>query len=248
MIIYPAIDLHQGNCVRLQQGELDSETIFSSDPVGIARHWVSQGAEWLHIVNLDGAFANGGQANLEALKRILADTGVPVQFGGGLRSLADIKMALDLGVARVVLGTVALRKPDIVRDALDTWGAEQVAVGIDARGGLVAVQGWTQVTAMKAAEFALMLKQNGLERIIYTDIERDGMLSGINIEATTKIATATGLRVIASGGAAGLEDIRELVQAENQGIEGVIIGMALYRGAIDFQEALRITRGERDAG
>ncbi|MCE5259957.1 MAG: 1-(5-phosphoribosyl)-5-[(5-phosphoribosylamino)methylideneamino]imidazole-4-carboxamide isomerase [Chloroflexi bacterium] len=248
MIIYPAIDLHQGNCVRLQQGGLDSEIVFSSDPLKTARHWESLGADWLHVVNLDGAFASGGQANLEALERILADTTVPVQFGGGLRSLADIRKVLDLGVARVVLGTVALRKPDLVKEALDAWGAERVSVGIDARGGSVAVQGWTQVTAMKAAEFALMLKQNGLERIIYTDIERDGMLSGINIEMTTTLAAATGLRIIASGGAAGLEDIRELMQVENQGIEGVIIGMALYRGAIDLQEALRITRGEGDAG
>lgn len=248
MIIYPAIDLHHGNCVRLQQGELAAETIFSPDPAAVAQYWQSQGAEWLHVVNLDGAFTGSGKANLKALKGILAAVQIPVQFGGGLRKLDDIQAALGMGVARVVLGTVALTQPDIVKQALEKWGPERIVVGIDARNGQVAIQGWTKLTSIQAVDFAKMLKLSGVQHVVYTDIARDGMLSGLDVAATSHLAAESGLRVIASGGVAGLDDIRSLLQVEELGIEGVIIGMALYRGTIDFQEALRCIREGHDAG
>ncbi|MHB9032689.1 MAG: 1-(5-phosphoribosyl)-5-[(5-phosphoribosylamino)methylideneamino]imidazole-4-carboxamide isomerase [Anaerolineae bacterium] len=247
MIIYPAIDLHQGNCVRLQQGELNAEMVFSSSPTEIAQRWAAEGAEWLHIVNLDGAFALNGQANLEALKLILAHISIPVQFGGGLRSLEDIQTILNLGVARVVLGTVALDKPDIVGQALQRWGPEIISVGIDARGGQVATHGWMNTSTTQVVEFALKLKKAGVTRVIYTDIERDGMLQGPNLQTTAELA-ASGLQVIASGGISSLDDILALKRLENDAVEGAIIGMALYRGVINLSEALRAARGEQNAG
>ena len=247
MIVYPAIDLRNGHCVRLQQGKLESEIVFAADPCEAAQRWTSEGAEWLHIVNLDGALNRAGQVNLEALKRILGNTRIPIQFGGGLRSLEDIGYMFGLGVARVVLGTVALQQPEVVAQAVATWGAGKVAVGIDARAGIVAVQGWTETSSVRAEELAAQLKGHGIERVIYTDIARDGMLMGVNISATTNLAKKTGLRVIASGGIANLADINALSCHEPDGVEGVIIGMALYRGAITLKEALIVARGEYDA-
>lgn len=247
MIVYPAIDLRHGHCVRLQQGKLESEIVFASDPLEATQRWTSDGAEWLHIVNLDGALNRAGQVNLEALKRILKDTRVPIQFGGGLRTLEDIGYVLGLGVARVVLGTVALLQPEVVAQAVATWGSEKVAVGIDAREGIVAVQGWTQTSSVQAVELAVRLKEDGIERVIYTDITRDGMLMGLNISATANLAKVTSLRVIASGGVANLADIRALSRHESDGVEGVIIGMALYRGAITLADAINVARGKCDA-
>lgn len=247
MIVYPAIDLRNGRCVRLQQGKLESEIVFASDPCEAAQRWTSDGAEWLHIVNLDGALNRAGQVNLEVLKRILKGTRVPIQFGGGLRSLEDIGYVFGLGVARVVLGTVALQRPEVVVQAVSTWGAGRVAVGIDARAGIVAVQGWTEISCVQAEELAVRLKGYGIERVIYTDITRDGMLMGVNVSAIANLAKATSLRVIASGGVANLADIRALSRHESDGVEGVIIGMALYRGAITLADALKAARGEYDA-
>lgn len=240
MIVYPAIDLRQGRCVRLQQGDASQETVFAEDPVEVARRWVGEGATWLHVVNLDGAFGEASAANLRALERILAAVTVPVQFGGGLRAVEDVTRLLKLGVHRAILGTVAVHHPEIVQEALALYGAERIAVGIDARGGRVAVRGWVEVSPLEAVDLARQMAALGLKRAIYTDVERDGMLQGANIEATRRLARASGLRVIASGGVASLEDIRALKACEPEGIEGVIIGMALYRGAIRLREAIEI--------
>ncbi|MBN1401815.1 MAG: 1-(5-phosphoribosyl)-5-((5-phosphoribosylamino)methylideneamino)imidazole-4-carboxamide isomerase, partial [Anaerolineae bacterium] len=176
MIVYPAIDLRKGRCVRLQQGDAAAETVFVDDPADAARRWASEGAEWLHVVNLDGALGEAGEANLAAVRRILAAADLPVQFGGGLRSLEDVSALLELGAARVILGTVALREPEVVQAALQRFGPERIAVGIDARAGLVAVHGWRDVSTVGATDLALQMRALGIERVVYTDIARDGML------------------------------------------------------------------------
>lgn len=234
--IYPAIDLRAGRCVRLRQGRADQATVFSDDPVATARRWTAAGASWLHVVNLDGAFGEAAAANQQALISILKSVAVPVQLGGGLRDLAAVEAALRLGVARVVLGTVALTRPEVVGDAIRLFGPERVAVSIDARDGLVAVRGWQETSAVSALDLASRLKLLGASRVIYTDIARDGMLTGPNLPALRAMA-GTGLGVIASGGIASLEDLRAV--AGIPGVEGAIVGMALYTGAIDLPTALR---------
>ena len=244
MIVYPAIDLRKGRCVRLQQGDAAAETVFAADPADAARRWLAEGAEWLHIVNLDGALGEAAGENLVALERILQVANVPVQFGGGLRTLDDVARLLKLGVTRVILGTAAVRQPELVGAAIAQHGAERVIVGIDARDGLVAVHGWLDTSAVRAADLGLQMRALGVTRVVYTDIRRDGMLTGVDAEATAALARETGLRVIASGGAATLDDIRRLRACETEGVDGVIIGMALYRGAIALPAALRVARGE----
>jgi phosphoribosylformimino-5-aminoimidazole carboxamide ribotide isomerase len=243
MIVYPAIDLRGGRCVRLQQGAADAETVFSADPAGVARRWAADGAEWLHVVNLDGALGESSQHNLDALRAILAAVTIPVQFGGGLRSAADVTRLLALGVQRVVLGTVALRQPAVVRAALAAHGPERVCVGIDARDGKVATHGWTDVSGVEASDLAAGMAALGVRRVVYTDIARDGMLSGVNVAATAQLARSAGLGVIASGGVASLEDVRALATQRSAGIEGVIIGMALYRNVFTLPEALSLAQG-----
>ncbi len=243
MIVYPAIDLRRGRCVRLTQGDFAAETVFADDPTEAARRWAGEGAPWLHVVNLDGALGADAAANLAALERILATVAIPVQFGGGVRSMEDATRLLSMGVARVVLGTVAVRQPEIVRAALDAHGPERIVVGIDARQGRVATQGWREASEVQASDLATRMAALGVRRVVYTDIQRDGMLQGVNIAATWTLARASGLEVIASGGVASLEDIRALQALEGEGIEGVIIGMALYRGAVDLRQALRIAQG-----
>ncbi len=240
MIIYPAIDLRQGRCVRLQQGDAAQETVFADDPAEAARRWVGEGATWLHVVNLDGALGEPAAANWRALERILAAVTVPIQFGGGLRSVKDVTRLLELGVRRAILGTVAVQNPEIVQEALALHGAERIAVGLDARQGRVAVRGWVEVSPLGVEQVAQQMAALGVKRIIYTDVQRDGMLQGVNVEAARRLAHSSGLRVIASGGVASLEDIRALKACEPEGIEGVIIGMALYRGAIRLREAIEI--------
>ncbi|MFH1084993.1 MAG: 1-(5-phosphoribosyl)-5-[(5-phosphoribosylamino)methylideneamino]imidazole-4-carboxamide isomerase [Chloroflexota bacterium] len=244
MIIYPAIDLRQGRCVRLQQGDAAAETVFAADPADAARRWVAEGAAWLHVVNLDGALGEAASANLAALERILRVATVPVQFGGGLRTLDDVARLLELGVARVILGTAAVRQPELVQAAIARHGAERVLVGIDARDGQVAIHGWVEASAVRAVDLARQMGALGVTRIVYTDICRDGMLTGVNAEATAALTRETGLRVIASGGAATLDDVRRLRACEPDGVDGVVIGMALYRGAIALPAALRVARGE----
>jgi len=242
MIIYPAIDLRSGRCVRLQQGDAAAETVFSADPAATARRWAAEGAEWLHVVNLDGALGENSQRNLDALQSILAAVTLPVQFGGGLRSVADVDRLLGLGVTRVVLGTVAVRQPEVVTEAIARHGAERIAVGIDARDGRVATHGWTDTSEVEATVLAAHMATLGVRRVVYTDIARDGMLTGVNVEATAHLARTAGLSVIASGGVASLEDIRALAAHQADGIEGVIIGMALYRGAVQLSQALSLAR------
>ncbi len=266
MIIYPAIDLRRGRCVRLRQGDPNAETVYSEDPAQMARHWVSQGAEWLHVVNLDGAFqaaptaspAAGGAMvrrlndpdddlphdqlpiNLRCLKRIRQAVSTPIQFGGGLRTLEDIRLVLMLGADRVILGTVAVKQPDLVREAIERWGDERIVVGIDARDGMVAIHGWQETSGLSAVELGHRMKALGVKRVVYTDISRDGMLSGVNVEATANLGDMTELLVIASGGVASMEDIHRLKRHEHYNIEGVITGQAIYTGALDLAEAIRL--------
>lgn len=234
--LYPAIDLREGRVVRLMQGDPNRETQYGRDPLAVAQRWQQAGATWLHVVNLDGAFGEAGQANQEALKRILT-TKLPVQFGGGLRDLTNIHKILDLGVARVILGTVAVENPALAATVLAEFGVERVALGIDARDGVVQIRGWQTAAPIMAADLAQHWADQGGRWLIFTDIARDGVGTGINLAATIALAHATGLHVIASGGVANIDDVR---QAHEAGISGVIIGRALYEGHIRLEEALQI--------
>ncbi len=233
--IYPAIDLRQGRCVRLRQGRPQEETVFGDDPLVVARRWADEGAQWLHVVNLDGAFGQESP-NVRILGDIVATVDIPVQFGGGLRDMTGLEEALSLGVRRVILGTVAVRDPAVVACALERFGPEKVAVGIDAQDGQVATHGWQHVSSLTACELALKMKELGLSRVVHTDIARDGMLSGVNVAASAELARRTGLMVIASGGVSSLEDVRRVKEA---GLEGVIIGQALYTGAVTLPQAIK---------
>lgn len=244
MIVFPAIDLRGGRCVRLRQGRAEEESVFFDDPVVAARRWVEEGAIWLHVINLDGAFQQDSP-NLKVLERIIETVEVPIQFGGGLRSLADVERVLDMGVSRAILGTVAVKAPALVAEAIARFGAERITVSVDARNGQVLTHGWLQASATSALDLGLRARWMGLERLIYTDVSRDGMLTGVNVQATRDLARHTGLKVIAAGGVASLDDIRRL--RGEPGIEGVIVGQALYSGAFSLSEAIEVGR-ERDAG
>ncbi len=233
--IYPAIDLRGGKVVRLKEGDPDRMTSYSDDPVEVATRWLGIGAEWLHVVNLDGAFGESDDANRSALKAILK-LGAQVQFGGGLRSLAAIDAALSLGVNRVVLGTLAIENTVVVADALKKFGAGKIAVGIDARDGFVSVRGWKNDSKISAGELARQMRTLGLRTVIFTDIRRDGLGSGLNIDSTRALAEASGLDVIASGGVHTIEDV---IAARDANLLGVIIGRALYEGTIELADCLR---------
>lgn len=235
--IYPAIDLRHGRVVRLQHGDPNRETTFSDDPVATGRRWVAAGAEWLHLVNLDGAFDEAGAANWEVLPK-LAQLGARVQFGGGVRTLDDVERVLAAGVERVILGSTAVENPALVGQAVARFGAAHVAVGIDARDGRVRTRGWRQETAVTPAALGRQMQAHGVQTAIYTDIGRDGVLAGVNAEATAALARATGLHVIASGGVASLEDISRCQALADQGIIGVITGRAIYDGRLDLPAAL----------
>jgi phosphoribosylformimino-5-aminoimidazole carboxamide ribotide isomerase len=225
------------------QGDPDRETKYADDPLRVAGRWQQAGAEWVHVVNLDGAFGERSAENLAALERILKGTiGVRVQFGGGLRDLASIRQALDLGVSRVVLGTAAARNPALVEAALDAFGAQHVAVGIDARDGRVRTHGWQQGAGISALDLAQDWADKGIHWLIFTDVARDGMGQGLNLEATVRLADVTGLNVIASGGVDSLEDVRRTYEA---GLSGVIIGRALYEGRVVLEDALRVKNETR---
>ncbi|TNE39931.1 MAG: 1-(5-phosphoribosyl)-5-[(5-phosphoribosylamino)methylideneamino]imidazole-4-carboxamide isomerase [Alphaproteobacteria bacterium] len=242
MNLYPAIDLKDGNCVRLLRGEMSAATVFNDDPAAQAEAFRAAGFERLHLVDLNGAF-EGRPVNAKAVEAILAATDVPVQLGGGIRDLATIEAWLDRGLSRVILGTIALRDPEIVKAACKAFPGH-IAVGIDARDGRVAVEGWAETSETTALDLARKFEDAGVEAIIYTDIDRDGALQGVNVEATEALARAVSLPVIASGGVASITDIERLLDVEESGIEGVIIGRALYDGWIDPAAALRLTRGE----
>lgn len=238
MIIIPAIDLREGKCVRLIEGKIENETIYSEDPVAVAKSWEEQGAEMIHLVDLDGAFA-GHPQNQEVIKEILKVVKVPVQVGGGIRTLETIDELLELGVQWVVLGTVAINNPDLVKAACTKWG-DRIVVGIDAKDGYVAIEGWEATVGKTILELAKEMEAIGVKRIIYTDVRRDGTLKGPNLESTKELAEQTNVEVIASGGVAKLEDLVALKSYENIGIAGVIIGKALYSGAFTLKEALAI--------
>ncbi|MGE3305769.1 MAG: 1-(5-phosphoribosyl)-5-[(5-phosphoribosylamino)methylideneamino]imidazole-4-carboxamide isomerase [Rhizobiaceae bacterium] len=240
MILFPAIDLKGGECVRLKLGDMAQATVYNSDPAAQAKAFQDQGFEWLHVVDLDGAFA-GESRNGAAVEAILSATTNPVQLGGGIRTLAHIEAWLAKGLTRVILGTVAVRQPDLVREACRLF-AGKVAVGIDARGGKVAVEGWAEASELEVVELARRFEGAGVAAIIYTDIDRDGVLAGINWESTIALADAVSIPVIASGGLASLDDIRRMTQPDARRLEGAISGRALYDGRIDPNEALAILR------
>ncbi len=245
MILYPAIDLKDGHCVRLEQGDMTRATVFNADPAAQARTFADQGFAWLHVVDLNGAFA-GRSVNGDAVDAILAATDRPVQLGGGIRDMKAIYGWLEKGVARVVLGTVAVTSPDLVAQAASTFEG-QIAVGIDARGGRVAVAGWAEKTETTAVDLARRFEDAGVAAIIYTDIERDGLLKGLNIEATLALANAVSIPVIASGGLASLADIERLVQPDCAILNGAIAGRALYDGRLDPAEALALIQSRGTA-
>ncbi|MGQ9552745.1 MAG: 1-(5-phosphoribosyl)-5-[(5-phosphoribosylamino)methylideneamino]imidazole-4-carboxamide isomerase [Anaerolineae bacterium] len=241
--VFPAIDLRHGRCVRLRQGNTDAETIYSDQPVLVAQRWQDQGARWLHVVNLDGALEQAETwtgPNVVALQSILAAVTIPVQFGGGIRTLATIERLLSLGIARVILGTVAVSQPELVAKAVQHFSAEHVLVSLDARDGFVATHGWTAPSRISVATLGKQLRQAGLCTVVHTDIARDGMLSGANLNASLALARETGLEVIVSGGVASLSDIADAARHYSAGIAGVIIGQALYTGAINLREALQV--------
>ena len=239
MILYPAIDLKDGACVRLVRGEMNQATVFNTDPAEQGRAFKAQGFQWLHLVDLNGAFA-GKPVNGEAVERILGAIGdMPAQLGGGIRDLATIEMWLDRGISRIILGTVALREPELVKQACREFPGK-VAVGIDAREGYVAVAGWAETSTEKALDLALKFEDSGVAAIIYTDINRDGAMGGVNVEATADLAAHLTTPVIASGGVSSITDLRALKREEHTGIAGVICGRALYDGRIDPAEALAL--------
>ncbi|TJZ94150.1 1-(5-phosphoribosyl)-5-[(5-phosphoribosylamino)methylideneamino]imidazole-4-carboxamide isomerase [Paracoccus gahaiensis] len=235
MILYPAIDLKDGNCVRLLRGDMEAATVFGSDPAAQARAFQDAGAEWLHLVDLNGAF-EGKPVNAAAVEAILAATTIPTQLGGGIRDMATIESWLDRGLTRVILGTVAVENPDLVRDAAEAFPG-RIAVGIDARKGRVATRGWATETDIDATDLARRFQDAGVAAIIYTDIDRDGAMGGPNIPTTEALARAVTIPVIASGGVSSLQDLKAL--AETRIIAGAISGRALYDGALDLREALR---------
>jgi phosphoribosylformimino-5-aminoimidazole carboxamide ribotide isomerase len=241
VILFPAIDLKGGACVRLLRGEMDAATRFNEDPGDQARRFVAAGCEWLHVVDLDGAFA-GKAVNAAAVKAILANANVPVQLGGGIRDEAGIARWLEAGIARVILGTIALRQPQFVKAACKRWPGK-IVVGVDARDGFVAVEGWAKTSSVKALDLALMFEQAGVAAIVYTDIGRDGAMLGPNIEATVDLAFQLTTPVIVSGGVSSLDDLKAVRKHEDSGIVGVICGRALYDGRIDLARAVKLLKG-----
>jgi phosphoribosylformimino-5-aminoimidazole carboxamide ribotide isomerase len=244
MLIIPAIDLRNGKCVRLVEGKVDRETIYSDRPAEMAVRWQSKGAKFLHLVDLDGAFA-GEPKNLEQIKEILQTVAIPCELGGGIRDLATIEMYLELGINRVILGTAAIANPELVTEACKRFGSERIVLGVDAKNGWVAIHGWDATATKNAVALALEMKDRGVSRIIYTDISRDGTLQGPNLESTRELAEITGLAVIASGGISCADDIRAVKELEPYGVDSVITGKALYDGRLELEEALIIAEQER---
>ncbi len=242
MIIYPAIDLKNGQCVRLYKGDMNKDTVYNDDPAAQAQEWAHSGFSWVHVVDLDGA-VNGAPANHKAVRKIIEAVDIPVQLGGGLRNMAQIEKWLSEGVSRVILGTVAVRDPDLVKKACYEFPG-QIVVGIDARAGKVAVEGWVEASDLDAVELAKMFEDVGVSTIIYTDIDRDGTGQGVNVVSTISLAQATSIPVIASGGVGSLDDLKLVRDASQYGVEGVVVGKALYDGRISPEDALKVASGQ----
>lgn len=241
MIVIPAIDLRDGRCVRLAQGRKSDVTVYSEDPLAVAREFAAAGAEMIHVVDLDGAFSGSGSSNREVVKQIGANVDVPVEFGGGIRSLEDVQELCDAGVARVVLGTVAAESPQLLKDLVSRFGT-RICVGIDARDGRVMTHGWEATTAVMAVDLARSVAECGVKRIIYTDIARDGMLVGTNIEQTVAVVRAANVSVTASGGVSSLDDLKRLRDTNEPLLDSVIVGKALYEGKFKLEDAISVLR------
>ena len=240
MEIIPAIDLKGGKCVRLLQGDMERDTVFSDDPVAMAKKWEDAGAPRLHVVDLDGAF-KGEPANRRIIEQIVDALHIPVQVGGGIRDLETVGSYVEAGVDRVILGTIAQRDPKLVVRACELFH-ERIVVGIDAKDGMVAVEGWAEVTSKSAMDLAAEYEDYGVAAIIYTDISRDGMMQGVNIEATRELALSVDIPIIASGGVSSIDDIKSLLPTEKDGVEGVITGRAIYSGSLDLKEAVELAK------
>jgi phosphoribosylformimino-5-aminoimidazole carboxamide ribotide isomerase len=243
MILYPAIDLKQGEVVRLRQGDMAQATVYGSDPAAVAKGFEDTGFDWIHVVDLDGAFA-GQTINLQAVEAVLDCVSIPVQLGGGIRDMAGVEGWLKRGISRVILGTAAVRNPEFVKRAAKEFPGK-VAVGVDARGGKVAVEGWAEVSELTSLDLARRFEDAGIAAIIYTDIGRDGLLKGLDFEGTRALAKAVSIPVIASGGLADIEDVKTLLKSENKVIAGAITGRALYDGRLNAKEAIALAKGAR---
>ena len=243
MIVIPAVDIKNGKCVRLSQGRMDAETIFSEDPAAMAEKWENEGAELIHVVDLDGAIEKKPQ-NLVTIKAILQRVHVPIQIGGGIRTIDTVKMFLDIGVRRVIIGTEAIRNPEMVSEACRLF-PNRIVVGIDARNGLVAIEGWTHTTQIRAVDLARQFEDVGVTAINFTDIYRDGMQTGPNIPETQRLAEAISIPVVASGGVSVIQDIINLLPLESVGVKGVITGKALYSGTLDLKRAIELAKSNR---
>jgi len=246
VIVIPAVDLKAGRCVRLSQGRMDRESVYSEHPVEMAKHWESKGAARLHVVDLNGA-VEGKPAHRSLIKNICQSVQIPIEVGGGIRDLATIEDYLSSGVRWVILGTAAFRNRSLIEEACRRF-PERVILGIDAKGGKVAIQGWNEIVSLEAADLTKQFEGIGVSAVIFTDIERDGMGTGLNFQSTRDLARSTSIPVIASGGVSRMDDIEHLMESEPDGIIGVIVGRALYTGDLDLEEAIRITRSKRSLG
>ena len=243
MLLIPAIDLKNGSCVRLLQGNSDKETVYSNDPAGMAVKFEESGAKRLHLVDLDGAF-QGISSNISSIRSILKNVSIPVQIGGGLRTEEDIDNMIDLGVSSVIIGTMAVNLPDVLEKLLNKYTDEQIILGIDSRNRKVSIEGWKENTQIKDVEFALRWKNSGIKRVVFTDISRDGMLSGPNLVALREMADNTGLKIVASGGVSSLEDLEKLKKLEPYGVDQVISGKAIYERKIDLRKVFKCLQSE----